>query len=154
MTNYKDYIEITSSTENFGKQYKEYMKKLFATRLYLLIQAKGGINQKDLAEALNVSESTVGKWLLRKAMPRIDVIQRIADYFGVEKSYFLEENGTQDKIIKLMQYSISFSEEEMQLIEDFRRLNNDGQKAALNTVHAYTLMSDYAKKEESEAASI
>jgi len=67
-------------------------RALFSARLSSLIQKKG-IRQNELARAVNVSESSVGKWLLQKSMPRMGTIQRIADYFCVGKSYLLEEKS-------------------------------------------------------------
>lgn len=49
------------------------------------------INNKELSKVLGVSESTVGKWLLKKATPRMGVIEQLANYFGVQKSDILEE---------------------------------------------------------------
>ena len=72
------------------------MRKLFSERLGTLIREKG-IQQNHLADILGVSESTVGKWLLEKAMPRMGAIQKLADYFGVSKSYFLEKKDDAEK---------------------------------------------------------
>jgi transcriptional regulator with XRE-family HTH domain len=71
------------------------LKNLFSLRLSKLMREKN-INQNELAITLQVSESTVGKWILKKSMPRMGIIQKLADYFGVGKSYFLEETP-QDK---------------------------------------------------------
>lgn len=67
------------------------MKKLFSKRLIAIMQ-DNNINQVELSKILTVSESTVGKWVLCKAMPRMGVIQKLSDYFGVGKSYFLEDD--------------------------------------------------------------
>lgn len=69
----------------------ERAKKLFSERLGALIQNQG-VQQNILADKIGVSESTVGKWLLEKALPRMGAIQKLSDYFNVPKSYFLEEN--------------------------------------------------------------
>lgn len=53
---------------------------------------KNDMTQSDLAKILSVSESTVGKWILMKSIPRMGVIQKLSDYFNVPKSYFLEES--------------------------------------------------------------
>lgn len=66
-------------------------RELFSKRLSILLR-EHDINQNELAKILNVSESTVGKWILGKSMPRtMGVIQNIADKFGVGKSFLLEE---------------------------------------------------------------
>lgn len=65
-------------------------RKLFSSRLRRLLD-EHHLNQNELAKVLGVSESTVGKWVLEKSMPRtMGLIQQMADYFGVGKSYFLE----------------------------------------------------------------
>lgn len=72
---------------------QEEMKKLFSSRLSTLME-EHRINQVELSKILGVSESTVGKWILMKSIPRMGVIQKLADYFHVGKSYFLEEDTT------------------------------------------------------------
>lgn len=49
------------------------------------------INQTELSKITGVSESTVGKWVLKKATPRMGAVQKISDHFGLPKSYILEE---------------------------------------------------------------
>lgn len=68
------------------------MKRLFSQRLVGVMQ-ENNINQVELSKILGVSESTVGKWILCKAIPRMGVIQKLSDYFHVGKSYFLEEDA-------------------------------------------------------------
>ncbi len=50
------------------------------------------LNQSDLAKIAGVSESTVGKWVLKKAAPRMGAIEKISEYFGLPKSYILKED--------------------------------------------------------------
>lgn len=52
------------------------------------------LNQNELAKIAGVSESTVGKWILRKAIPRMGAIQKIADHFNLPKSYILKDLPT------------------------------------------------------------
>ena len=66
-------------------------KKLFAERLKAKL-TEYRIRQNALADDLGVSESTVGKWILGKSMPRtMGMIEKISARLHVEKSYFLEE---------------------------------------------------------------
>ena len=68
-------------------------RALFAERLGTLLTERH-MNQNELAKLLNVSESTVGKWVLGKSMPRtMGLIQQLSDFFAVGKSYFLEPDG-------------------------------------------------------------
>ena len=68
-------------------------RALFSNRLSMLLN-EHNMKQNELALLLGVSESTVGKWILGKSMPRtMGLVQKIADYFGVGKSYLLEPNA-------------------------------------------------------------
>lgn len=69
---------------------QEEMRKLFSKRLSEMMQREN-INQVELSRIIGVSESTVGKWILCKSMPRMGIIQKLADHFHIGKSYFLEE---------------------------------------------------------------
>ena len=75
-----------------GAPGEEGLMKLFSSRLSNLMSERN-INQREIAQIVGVSESTVGKWLLLKAIPRMGVIQKLADYFNVGKSYFLEDES-------------------------------------------------------------
>ena len=77
-----------------GAPEEEGLMKLFSSRLSNLMSERN-INQREIAQVVGVSESTVGKWLLLKAMPRMGVIQKLADYFNVGKTYFLEAESEQ-----------------------------------------------------------
>lgn len=71
-------------------------RELFSKRLSTLLNTHN-MNQNELAKILNVSESTVGKWVLGKSMPRtMGIIQTIADNFGVGKSFLLEETPVEE----------------------------------------------------------
>lgn len=52
---------------------------------------QNNINNRELAKITGVSESTVGKWLLKKSTPRMGVIENLANYFGIEKSDLIED---------------------------------------------------------------
>lgn len=69
---------------------------LFNTRLKELMDERG-VNQVELSLALGLSRSTVNKWIKNKAIPRMGVIDKIASYFAVPRSYLLEECGRTDK---------------------------------------------------------
>lgn len=46
--------------------------------------------QRELANAVKVSESAVGKWVLGRNAPTVGSVQKIANYFGVRMSDILE----------------------------------------------------------------
>jgi transcriptional regulator with XRE-family HTH domain len=49
------------------------------------------MTQAELGKVVGVSESAVGKWLLGYNAPSMGSIQKIADYFHVNKSDILED---------------------------------------------------------------
>ncbi|ANT43441.1 immunity repressor Cl [Lactococcus phage 53801] len=51
---------------------------------------KKGINSARLAEDLNIKYTTIRNWLQAKNYPRIDKIEMMANYFGIEKSDLVE----------------------------------------------------------------
>ena len=53
------------------------------------LRKQNGIYQKDLAEALSVSKSTVAMCETGNRMPDIETVKRIADYFGVTVEYLI-----------------------------------------------------------------
>lgn len=63
--------------ETFSQNLKKYM-----------IQYE--MNNVELSKALGVSESTVGKWLLKKAVPRMGIIEKLSILFHIEKSDLME----------------------------------------------------------------
>ena len=50
-----------------------------------------GITQKELSEIVGVSAPTVNDWIKAKKYPRIDKVEKMADYFGILKSDLIEE---------------------------------------------------------------
>lgn len=90
--------------------------KLFSKNLQTLLDANG-LTNRELAEILGLSESTVGKWLLCRNTPTLGNVQKIADYFDVSMSdllrsddfYYIDQNSrtvadeiSKDKDLRLL----------------------------------------------------
>ena len=75
-----------------GAQEEEKVKEYFSKQLQVVMKERN-LQQNELADLLDVSESTVGKWILKKSLPRMGIIQKLADYFNKPKSFFLEEES-------------------------------------------------------------
>lgn len=52
-----------------------------------------GKEQQEVAEAIGVASSTFNEWVKGKKFPRIDKIEKLADYFGILKSDLIEEKN-------------------------------------------------------------
>lgn len=57
---------------------------------------KKGINSVKLAEDLGINYTTIRNWIQGRSYPRIDKIEMMANYFGIEKSDLVERKT--DKI--------------------------------------------------------
>ena len=70
-------------------------KQIFSKNLkhYMNLSHK---NQTDLMRDLNLSSSTVSNWCTGTKLPRMNKVQMLADYFGIEKSDLIEEKKDTD----------------------------------------------------------
>ena len=64
------------------------INKEFGSRLKELIQNEG-LKQKDFAEKLEIPVTTLNSYVTRGSVPPLDILGRIADYFGVTLDYLL-----------------------------------------------------------------
>lgn len=72
----------------------EWSKDVFARNLKMYMDMAGK-NQKEMAEIIGVSAPTFNEWLKAKKYPRIDKIERLANYFGILKSDLIEDKQRQ-----------------------------------------------------------
>lgn len=106
----------------------EWSKKTFAKNLRYHMQ-RSGKTQKELAEIAGVSAPTFNEWINEKKYPRIDKIQRLADYFGILKSDLIEDklpenkekptvsdDGLPENIMRLVEFAKTVPEDKAALI--------------------------------------
>lgn len=100
----------------------EWSKEVFARNLQTYMNRKG-VNQKDLAEIVGVSCTAMNEWLKAKKYPRIDKIERLADYFGILKSDLIEDkknpvnmDGLSENRKKLMQFVETVPDDKAEMI--------------------------------------
>ncbi len=68
----------------------EELRKIFAKNLNNFL-ALNGYKQADLARHMKVSTATTAKWCTGQTLPRIDKIQSICNWLGIEKEDLLNE---------------------------------------------------------------
>ena len=70
----------------------EWSRDIFAKNLryYLSISGK---TQKELAAIIGVSAPTMHEWCAGKKTPRMDKVQKLADYFGILNSDLIEDKS-------------------------------------------------------------
>ena len=66
--------------------------------------ARKQLTQTELADILGIDKSTVGKWINKKALPRMGIIEKLGDYFRVPKSYFLDGVEPIPKSVRIKVY--------------------------------------------------
>jgi transcriptional regulator with XRE-family HTH domain len=71
-------------------------KKVFAYNFNRWLEIKGK-TQADLARDLQLTASTVSDWATGKKYPRIDALQKLADYLGILKSALTEESNSEEQ---------------------------------------------------------
>lgn len=72
-------------------------KQVLAKNLNYYME-KNNIDRYKLCEDLNFKYSTVSEWLSAKKYPRIDRIEKLANYFGVAKSDIIEEKESSNLV--------------------------------------------------------
>lgn len=63
---------------------------IFSKNLLSLLE-KNGKNQKDVADAIGVSQQTFNSWCRGIALPRMGKVQLLAEYFNVNKTDLIDE---------------------------------------------------------------
>lgn len=71
-------------------------REVFSKNLNYFMSIKG-VSQKELAEIVGVSKSTMNEWCTGKKYPRIDKIETLANYFGILKSDLIENKSEEQK---------------------------------------------------------
>ena len=70
------------------------IRRIFAKNLRDMMRDRG-LAQKDIAKICGVSTSSVSTWCKGINIPRMDKIEMLAQYFGVEKSDLIESKREQ-----------------------------------------------------------
>lgn len=74
----------------------EWSKEVFSKNLQMYMD-RSGKTQKEMAEIIGVTAPTFHEWVKGKKFPRIDKVQKLADYFGILKSDLIEDKQEQEK---------------------------------------------------------
>lgn len=71
-------------------------KSIFAQNLkkYMAINGK---TRREVSQALGVSYYTFSDWVNGKKYPRMDKVEMLSNYFGIQKSDLIEEKLTAEK---------------------------------------------------------
>lgn len=70
-------------------------REIFQENLLALLNKKD-YSQNEVAKRIGVSPQTFNTWCRGIAIPRMSKIQKLADFFGVDKSQLLDEQTKKD----------------------------------------------------------
>lgn len=130
-------------------------KQIFAKNLVYYIE-RSGRSQKEIAEVVGVAASTFNDWCKAKKYPRIDKIEILANFFGIQKSDLIEEKMTDEKekdnetivdLIVRMRTDDSFlslvdalakDKEFLAAVQSLRNLDSDKSKGVQDMLKAFT----------------
>lgn len=85
-------------------------------RRYMTINNK---TRQDMCDALGVKYTTFTDWINANTYPRIDKIELMANYFGINKSDLIEEDPSDDKPL--------VSALDLEFINNYHQLNPESQ---------------------------
>ena len=116
-------MEIIWSKEVFAKNLKRYIEER-------------GILQKDLADVVGVSSTSVNDWVNGKKFPRIDKIEMLADYFGILKSDLIEDKRMREEPeeMAILAASIMMDPELLDMIQNYQKLSAKNKVAVLQMI--------------------
>lgn len=106
-------------------------KNVFASNLKLYMEVKGK-SRNDISEALGISYFTVSDWVNGKKYPRMDKVEMLANYFGIQKSDLIEKK---EEISPTEELKLSEGEEV--LLELFRQIPKEQQQVFLEMGRVY-----------------
>ena len=110
-------------------------KEIFAKNLKYYIESRG-ILQKDLAEVVGVSTTSVNDWVNGKKFPRIDKIELLAEYFGILKSDLIEDKRMkeQPEEMAILAANILRNRELLDMVQKYQKLSEKNKIAVLQMI--------------------
>ena len=91
-------------------------KEIFCINLNFYMNEMGK-SRKDVADAIGVSYFTFTDWAKGKTYPRMDKVEKLANYFGIKISDLIEKKSIEKNPVEMAEKHI-----EMIKDEDFVRL--------------------------------
>lgn len=92
--------------------------KEIMARNILYYMDKYGVKATDLCNQLGFKQNTFSDWVNAKTYPRIDAIEKMADYFHISKAFLVEDIREVD----------IFSDEERKIMVQYRNADRQTQE--------------------------
>ena len=113
----------------------ENAREVFVENLTRLMRERG-IDQSAIASSLGLTASTVSDWVNGKKYPRVDRMQRLADFFGVPMSALtIQQSPDRDRIHEISE-SLQHNPKLGLLFDRSRKMSERDLDAVLGIVEA------------------
>lgn len=104
-------------------------KDIFASNLKKQMELNGK-TRNDISKSLGISYFTVTDWVNGKKYPRMDKVEMLANYFGIQKSELIEETSEKQS----SPGKAELTEGEEMLLDLFRKIPEDKQELVLQMI--------------------
>ena len=88
--------------------------------IFLTLMQKKGVRPKDVARETGIAYTSLTDWKAGRSKPKIDKLQKIADYFGVSVNYLM--TGQTETVL---------DDPEFRFVADAWKILSDGDKAEI-----------------------
>ncbi len=115
-------------------------KNVFASNLKRYMEVTGK-SRNDISEALGISYFTVSDWVNGKKYPRMDKVEMLANYFGIQKSDLIEIQSE-----NLPPEEPKLTEGEKMWLELYHRLSSETRELLIETIGSFDSLSEDKQK--------
>ena len=105
-------------------------KNVFASNLKRYMEVKGK-SRNDISEALGISYFTVSDWVNGKKYPRMDKVEMLANYFGIQKSDLIEQKEEKSP------EELELSEGEKMWLELYNRVSDETREVLITMMDSF-----------------
>ena len=101
-----------------------------------------GMDQKELADKLHVSNKTISSWESNRTQPKMEMIEVMCKVFHCKKSDFLSDSSTENTFV--------LSAKETQLIVDYRKADDSAKRTIEHILKYASLVKEELPNEVQE----
>lgn len=118
------------------------IKDTFTKNLRFYV-SRSGKTQAEIAYAIGVSKATFSRYMNGVDFPRMDKVQKIADYFGILKSDLIEDksgeriNEKDNDVIANIVVRLKMDKVYLNLVSDLYDLNENQLQSILSVVQSF-----------------
>lgn len=117
----------------------EEQRRIFSQNLRALL-SENNMKQIEVSDAIGVMHQTFNTWTQGKAIPRMDKIQALADYFHIPKSRLLEKWNSPSPV-----EVPSLSPAEDRLLQNYRILDSEDRQQVDMIIDTFVSKDKYKK---------